>query len=47
VPPLGNPEHHLETPLLRLIEALVKRLRGVGDTPKLCRAGAHRVRTIA
>ena len=46
-PPLAHPEHHVETALLRLVEALVKRLRGIGDTPERCRASAQPVRTIA
>ena len=38
---------HAETALLRLVEALVQRLLGVGQAPQRRRPGGQRIRAIA
>src|SRR4029077_9049706 len=47
VPMCGEAESHAETALLRLVEALVQRLLGVGQAPQRCPLSGQRIRTIA
>jgi hypothetical protein len=47
VPPRGEAGKHAEAALLRLVEALVQRLLGVGQAPQRRRPGGQRIRPIA
>jgi hypothetical protein len=47
VPTRGESHSHVETPLLRLVEALVQRLLSVGQASQRHRSGGQGIRAIA